>query len=601
VKQLPIASLNGEELKFRSIEDLAKSGDDVCLAEGLIVDSSVGDLKSTTLEEGWKELGGPALVRLIRNDDRNKKCRLWLAGFVVSRLNVLSRMVSVVQLALWLNATLGDWPALGLCSRLNGSSLLHPACPRTDTALAVRLKLMGREEKASKRDAEDLWKLIDKSDSRFAMVVANFLLRVANPKLEGLKDIYQSELETVIRILKDDPWFASLLPVLGSSVKEKEVCQLAGAWDGAQTEGWIDAVGSNLANRLGKLSLSGCKMPLVRFLLSSAEKSWKAANGRKVKDMSGLATVCASQALQVYVAVSSADETLARSLFDQLWMCGRELPLTLVCNPYPSVAQTYKASGRSAAEFIEDFGSTNMLLNVEDCGDQGQYAVSSLISLMSDFSDTYKLTRGKLTATLRPLVALPLFCSNQEAALVSTLSTRLAFISTLCPNLAYGTDIIRANVVSAPALPKPQYLNVRSTHAFTDSLELLANPYAEINMPTGVLFDAEMEVRGDWIQEWLKLTARAAAKELFSADRRLLKDDAPDEFYFAFGRLIGIALHRKTSLGLRQVPADFFSNLLSTRADLKPIERIKNGLEIFFPVSSIRRFVNANEFRALFL
>ena len=305
-----------------------------------------------------------------------------------------------------------------------------------------------------------------------------------------------------------------------------------------------------------------------------------------------------------YMVQSGEPEPLLTEL---LWVCGIELPAKVVCLPIErfgrSFVREYHSKGAEVSEFLFDFEATGVLDVIDQCpAEQQDSSVGSLIRLFGEIQNVYQLTDIQLRAALAGREKLEYFCRFNQNVLQMRPADELDLVTILCPNTPRSIEALRRIVHSVPRPIRSKVLRVRSTHPFTDALGLLTDKFVEADVPSGIVLDGE--VAPTPIHDWLRLAGQEAASLLITQDGTQIQSNAPQQQYYAFGRLIAIAAMREGTLGIH-FPENFFRELLTRRSGgdhfpISPIDIIREGLEYFYPVPRILEQLTPEEFGIMF-
>ena len=119
-------------------------------------------------------------------------------------------------------------------------------------------------------------------------------------------------------------------------------------------------------------------------------------------------------------------------------------------------------------------------------------------------------------------------------------------------------------------------LNVRRSHAFSDSISLLSSPFVNSEKPGGVGFVGEQGVDGGGItREWFSVLGQQIAGSLFVqkpgasyyiVDHSRVQSAEDRKAWFSFGRLMALALVKSEQIGI-PLPMYFFARFLKGRVD----------------------------------
>ena len=316
--------------------------------------------------------------------------------------------------------------------------------------------------------------------------------------------------------------------------------------------------------------------------------------------------ICEPEELDGYVEYS-VQTGEAESLTESLWVCGKELPAKAACRPGEKLGRTfaslYHAKGVDVAEFLSDLEATGILSVIDQCSAQEQNgAVGSVINLFREIQRIYQLTDIQLRAALVGRETLEYFCRFNQNVLQTRPADEFHLITSFCPHIPRSLEAIRLIVDSVPRPIRSKVLRVRRAHPFTDAFELLTDKFVEADVPSGVVFDDE--VAPSPMHDWLRLAGQEAASLLIAQDGTQIQPNAPQQQYYAFGRLIAIAAMREGTLGMR-FPENFFQEVLTRRRDddqspISPIDIIREGLEYFYPVPRILDQLTPEEFGIMF-
>lgn len=231
-------------------------------------------------------------------------------------------------------------------------------------------------------------------------------------------------------------------------------------------------------------------------------------------------------------------------------------------------------------------------------------AVTGVLRMLFEITRIYSITDDQLRAVVGSFSQVPHFCTF-NSDLLENRDDLGSVVHVLCPEISLSLTTLRGIIDPIPRPTIDQRIRVRTNRAFTDAVALLTDNFVDVDVPTGVLFDNQKEASPGSIQKWLRFAGQEAESMLFTEDGSQFKPHVPERHYYAFGRLMALALAHESTLGMNT--ETFFSTLLVPRLDedtspLRPIDIVRQGLEYFYPVSRIlNRRVTSDEFKLLFM
>ena len=204
-----------------------------------------------------------------------------------------------------------------------------------------------------------------------------------------------------------------------------------------------------------------------------------------------------------------------------------------------------------------------------------------------------------------------MFCQfNQQLLRDVEFESALNTLLSLCPDLPLSRQQLASLARSLARQPQSHVIEITRDQAFSDSLVVLTNEFADVGIPQKVVFINEPWTADSQVADWIQAVAKVVmevdspdeAGGLFVANG--FDEQKPETLFYAFGRLMAIAVNRHVTLNV-DIPEKFFEEFFAYNIEGLPVfkrdlmAKVKDGFEYFYSIESFSDVLSPGNMRTL--
>ena len=449
---------------------------------------------------------------------------------------------------------------------------------------------------------------------------AEFRARV--PTSDDFCSMYSDEISQLL--LESDSYLA-IGWLCGKLLTEEDLCSVVTQWTqdslAVKPPAWTASGFPTMYEIVETIADDSCKQAIYLYLIGSVYRRWltqSSGHGMKLfgRSLRGVDHFCEPERLERYAQWKKALAFSAYSQYENR-LCGSANP-TLVCSMmYPGfttdwIVADYHGKGVSLAELSDELRSAGYMGLVDRVpADCKPTLVRYIVQNYHDVKTMYGLSVQGVEEILSTEDEVAMFCQfNQQLLRDVEFESALNTLLSLCPDLPLSRQQLASLARSLARQPQSHVIEITRDQAFSDSLVVLTNEFADVGIPQKVVFINEPWTADSQVADWIQAVAKVVmevdspdeAGGLFVANG--FDEQKPETLFYAFGRLMAIAVNRHVTLNV-DIPEKFFEEFFAYNIEGLPVfkrdlmAKVKDGFEYFYSIESFSDVLSPGNMRTL--